>query len=444
MEMIKCKNCGSKFSRSDNLRRHEKSCVVQNERETLLETSVINNNDAKSNDDSPILVNRINNDGISVVKKDDSKWSNLIDSIINKDPDSGSSIIQPLKSNPMNHVVEKMTRDSDGKEPVAEILSDQKIAKKRNITHPGSENESSEDGSIVDHPVKKQKLDKTDADSLIRSENLKPFPIDELNAMSSGSKNIDTGKVQLDASDKKEEDHESDVDEIGDNTTTKDEQENQSHIQEDENDGYEVASDYDLNDNEDDVFEKGEGEGANGDESDNNDNESISKEELKDRLYRSGNNMKVFELNLDADEGLTNIDILKYIDVLKVPKFRGVFMRDELPEQVHTVECGIVNLSTHEHLGTHWVCYAKIHTNRIYFDSFGRKTPLEIQKYLKTAKEYRNNIPVIKRNTDVVQRPKEKICGHLCLFVLTSLMREHLSFQQVIDELNYGYSHYYW
>ena len=49
---------------------------------------------------------------------------------------------------------------------------------------------------------------------------------------------------------------------------TKDKQENQSHIQEDENDGYEVVSDYDLNDNEDDVFERGEGEGANGDDSD--------------------------------------------------------------------------------------------------------------------------------------------------------------------------------
>ena len=287
MEMIKCKKCGSKFSRSDNLRRHEKTCLVQNTSKTVMERSVVYNCDAKTNNDVATLGNPCNKDGISVVKKDDSKWTRFIDTVINKDPDSGSSIIQPLKSSTTSET-----------------------AKKRNITHPGSENESSEDGSIVDHPlVKKQKLDKTDADSLIRSENLKPFPIDELNAMSSGSKNIDTGKVQMDASDNKEEDHESDVDEIGDNTTTKDEQENQSHIQEDENDGYEVASDYDLNDNEDDVFEKGEGEGANGDESDNNDNESISKEELKDRLYRSGNNMKVFELNLDADEGLNNIDL---------------------------------------------------------------------------------------------------------------------------------------
>ena len=119
-------------------------------------------------------------------------------------------------------------------------------------------------------------------------------------------------------------------------------------------------------------------------------------------------------------------------------------MRDELPEQVNAVECGIVNLSTYQHLGTHWVCYIKIHHNRFYFDSFGRKTPLEIQKYLKTAKEFRNNLPAIWTSTDVVQTPKTEICGHLCLFFLTSLMREHLSFQHVIDQLIYGHSHYYW
>ena len=79
---------------------------------------------------------------------------------------------------------------------------------------------------------------------------------------------------------------------------------------------------------------------------------------LEDRLYRNGNNMKVYGLDLDADRGLTNVEILEFIDLLKVPKFRGVFMRDELPESVNTVECGIVNLSPHEQLGTHWVCYA--------------------------------------------------------------------------------------
>ena len=66
----------------------------------------------------------------------------------------------------------------------------------------------------------------------------------------------------------------------------------------------------------------GAGEGSNDDES--SDNENISKDELKAWLYRKVNNLKVFEFNLDADEGLTNIDLIKCIDMLKVPKFRGV------------------------------------------------------------------------------------------------------------------------
>ena len=95
-------------------------------------------------------------------------------------------------------------------------------------------------------------------------------------------------------------------------------------------------------------------------------------------------------------------------------------------------------------MGTHWVCYIKIHKSCIFFDSFGRKTPLEIQKYIKTAKEFRYNIPTIQRNTDIVQGVNTKICGHLCLFVLTSLMREHFAFPQVMDQVNHAFSEYYY
>ena len=178
---------------------------------------------------------------------------------------------------------------------------------------------------------------------------------------------------------------------------------------------------------------------------DNSNDENISRWELKERLHREINRMRVFELDLTADKALSNINLLKYIDLLKVPKFRGVFMRDELPKRINAVECGIVNLSPHEQLGTHWVCYAKVHKTRIYFDSFGRKTPLEIQKYMKTAEEFRNDSPVIQTSTDIVQGLNTSICGHLCLYVLTSLMRERLSFQQVMEQLNYAFAeHFYW
>ena len=177
--------------------------------------------------------------------------------------------------------------------------------------------------------------------------------------------------------------------------------------------------------------------------------QNISPQELKERLYcRQNNLMKVYELDLGADIGLTDFALLKYIDLLRVPEFRGIFMLDELPERINPVECGFVNMSTNEKLDPHWICYAKIFNNtRICFDSLGGKTPLplKLQKYMKTPQEFRNCTPVIEKNYVAVQRKEaRRITGHLCLFVLTSLMRENFSFQQVIDQLKYGFSEDYW
>ena len=52
--------------------------------------------------------------------------------------------------------------------------------------------------------------------------------------------------------------------------------------------------------------------------------------------------MEVFGVSI-PDKALSNLDIIYYKDVLKIPNFRGVFMRDELPEKPHKTECGIVN-----------------------------------------------------------------------------------------------------
>ena len=154
--------------------------------------------------------------------------------------------------------------------------------------------------------------------------------------------------------------------------------------------------------------------------------------------------MKVFELDIPSDRALTNFDLISYIKKLGVPYFRGVFMRDELPKMKHLVECGIMNFNKSNELGSHWVCYVRNRNDRIYYDSFGQITPLELQKYLKTVAELKNNKAVIQRNSDIVQSPNTHVCGHLCLVVLTSLMREHLSYQEVLDALNDGYSQGYW
>ena len=154
--------------------------------------------------------------------------------------------------------------------------------------------------------------------------------------------------------------------------------------------------------------------------------------------------MKVYGVTIPVHKGLTNLELAKYVQELKIPNFRGVFMKDSLPKEVNAIECGIMNFNTSDQPGSHWVCYYKDLHRRIYFDSFGQITPIELQKYLKTAREFDAGVGVILRNTDIVQRVNTHVCGHLCLFVLTSLSREHLSFQTVLQELNDGYTQGYW
>ena len=155
--------------------------------------------------------------------------------------------------------------------------------------------------------------------------------------------------------------------------------------------------------------------------------------------------MKVYGLVIPNCKGLTNFDLDKHARTLRIPNFRGVFMRDTLPSIPYHKECGIVNFDTSKQVGSHWVCYFKDEMDqRIYFDSFGQITPIEIQRYLKTDIELKNDIPAIERNTDIVQRSNTHVCGHLCLFVLTSLMREHLSYQHVLNILKDGYSQGDW
>ena len=49
---------------------------------------------------------------------------------------------------------------------------------------------------------------------------------------------------------------------------------------------------------------------------------------------------------------------------------------------------------------------------KCFFDSFGRVPPITLQKYLGNGIDY---------STNVIQKPGQAICGHLCLNVLNRL-----------------------
>ena len=129
--------------------------------------------------------------------------------------------------------------------------------------------------------------------------------------------------------------------------------------------------------------------------------------------------MRVFNISV-PDKPLTTIELVRYARLLEIPDFRGVFMRDTLPQYPLNVECGIVSFNTYNQPGSHWVCYHWNKNERIYFDSYGQITPVEIQRHLKTGNEFDRGKEVIQRNTDIVQAASTSVCCHLCLFVLKS------------------------
>jgi len=103
---------------------------------------------------------------------------------------------------------------------------------------------------------------------------------------------------------------------------------------------------------------------------------------------------------------------------MKIPPFRGVFMRDTLPHKgPWKRESAIINLDDARGPGTHWVAYRKDVHHVTYFDSFGNlQPPEEITQYLGEGS-------VIQYNHQTYQDFNSYRCGHLCLDFLTSYKR---------------------
>ena len=109
------------------------------------------------------------------------------------------------------------------------------------------------------------------------------------------------------------------------------------------------------------------------------------------------------------DRALYDRDITTYVNKLNIPYFRGVFMRDTLPQSKPKFnECGVVNLDLNKNRGTHWVAYKKRGNSVEYFDSFGNlKPPRELVDYLG------RDVKIFYK--DRYQNFDSNKCGHLCL-----------------------------
>ena len=81
---------------------------------------------------------------------------------------------------------------------------------------------------------------------------------------------------------------------------------------------------------------------------------------------------------------LTNLEIIDAVRKLEIPRFRGVFLRDNLPVEPKRMECGVLNFDDTSGNGTHWVAWYSDNGKMYYFDSYGIQPPTELKRYLKS------------------------------------------------------------
>jgi len=125
---------------------------------------------------------------------------------------------------------------------------------------------------------------------------------------------------------------------------------------------------------------------------------------------------------------LSNIDIINKCQELKIKNFKGVFMRDELLNNIaKSDECLILNIDKSSNDGTHWTCLLINEPDCYYFDSYGFPPPIEVKRYCKhLADRYYNSFKI--------QKPDQVICGHYCVYVLYKLSNG-FKFYDILNEL---------
>ena len=122
-------------------------------------------------------------------------------------------------------------------------------------------------------------------------------------------------------------------------------------------------------------------------------------------------------------------EIEEVVKQLKIPNFKGVFLRDQLiiPNgiKIDETECGIIHSHTSkeniESVG-HWTAYFKNKNKRYYFCPFGGEIYQELKEYL--------GLPIMTHNF-MIQNFKETICGELSILFIY-FMSMGLNYEDVI------------
>ena len=126
---------------------------------------------------------------------------------------------------------------------------------------------------------------------------------------------------------------------------------------------------------------------------------------------------------------------MNFINNYNIPHFKGIFMRDALPDKTEYLESGIMNLDVSSGSGTHWTCWFKNKRICYYFDSFGLSPPVEFNNYMNCD---------IYHSTYQIQKLDEVICGHLCILVLYMMTLCNIPFHKILLQIIKDERKYFW
>ena len=117
---------------------------------------------------------------------------------------------------------------------------------------------------------------------------------------------------------------------------------------------------------------------------------------------------------------LSNFNIEKFVKDFKIKHFRGVFMKDEIPQKINTIQCGIKNLENSDQEGSHWTAYYKNNDKEYYFDSYrNAPPPKQLAKYLDSKN-------IIYKKIRFQNYNDPPICDHLSNRFETVIKRKQL------------------
>ena len=137
----------------------------------------------------------------------------------------------------------------------------------------------------------------------------------------------------------------------------------------------------------------------------------LSKEKQAEKVYNYYLNKKVYPLIGDKTTYLTELEGAGK-KLFKV-KFKGVFPSDKIPKLNDLSPYCILNLDSSKEKGSHWIALAKLGSDTLVYDSFGR----DYKKIIPNL-SYTGNGRIKNTDRDSEQNVLQTDCGARCIAFL--------------------------